>query len=682
MIAFLFSCGVRRAALLATVVTALVAPQAQAAANVPTPFVAQMAPIDSTQNVAVRQKMEATWDNSKYQLQTLDSISSPQGWGMEYQTRNGWLAAPPLDLSSITGLRASGTVISDGLSGGDAMVGRQIVRGQNAIVVAAVPGTFAIPTNGDGWDVFFDSKMTKVFNVYHHSSPAKVDCHERSNGTQCAGWPQGGMWVAGGSTSNRATGVALDDGRVLIPGGNDRYGGFSCVMANGGSCGSSFYVLTDAGGYAQDSVVGAFMVNKKIYTMNFINGRLLCFDPKSSGPCVGENNQTRGDGSDAANVWYLAQILADQSRIYGISTLGQATKVFCYDAVRARVCKGWEIAKNARIQNFNFFMPLSKGGNTFDSICAAQMYGGTTCFAADGTEVQPSVALVTAVGQVSGTYAANYGNATIDKGRTYFTAPFGGTEVFCFDAVADAICWRGAGMNLKTPNTYSVRIDPSIPGCIWTNSDNFGIHTWNVSGNLPTENCAGIAPSISFSADASAIRLACPQHDPISTWQRYQLVGANGATTAELSVYDSAGVPIPGWQKVVAKGGGFGQALSNGTASWDLSALTVAKTGLYPRFDVSLPSAGVGAVITASLSAIARPPEMCWSALPVSASDGGLPNNSNRARPGNLIDVSSNFPKVVGALPPAAPGNPASEVIFAVKPSLQAVKRLTFRQIR
>ena len=326
------------------------------------------------------------------------------------------------------------------------------------------------------------------------------------------------------------------------------------------------------------------------------------------------------------------------------------------------------------------FVPLSKGGITFDSICAEQMYGNTTCFAADGTEVQPSSALLTAIQQTIPTYSPNFGNATFDKGRTYVVAPFTDKEIFCFDAVADAICWSRAAMNMSAYSTYSVRIDPAIPGCIWTNSDLYGIQTWNVSGANPVENCAGIAPSINFSADASAIRLACPQHDPISAWQRYQLAGASGATTAELSIYDSAGVPIPGWQKVVAEGGGFGQAMSNGTASWDLSALTVASTGLYPRFDVSVPNAAVGSAITASLSAIARPPEMCWSALHGSADNSGTGGGNRQVI---LIDPSADFPHVVGALQPSSGIDPTAEVLFPVKSSgPSVVKRLTFRQLR
>ena len=102
----------------------------------------------------------------------------------------------------------------------------------SAITYAEYSGTTTLPTDtikssgGDGYDVFFDD-ADHVFNIYHHDTPASVDCH-MLNGTSCGpGWPfsvspyHTSLWVSGYVDSK--------NDKLWFPTNDAGHSGFGCL---------------------------------------------------------------------------------------------------------------------------------------------------------------------------------------------------------------------------------------------------------------------------------------------------------------------------------------------------------------------------------------------------------------------------------------------------------------------
>ena len=587
----------------------------------------------------VMHTLQATWNTNVLELRDLGSIAYPQGWTLQYQANGSWSTTPPARLQSISGLLTTGTFISAGVGVDGTQSGQQLIVGKNHILVPATPGTFAIPTHGDGWDVFFDPTHTQVFNIYHHGSPAKIDCHERASGATCNGWPDGGIAVPAGNTNNRSTGMVLGDGRIFIPGGNGQFGGFSCVTTLGTNCPTAFYALTRKGRYVQDSVGDLVAINHRLYAWDLVASQLLCFDPERNQACAGRNPWSPPPAvSKTKSGFETARIIGDNKRVFGFfRSIDPRWGLFCYDTVQGRSCDGWGASKITRFQPA-LLVPIAKNGVVFDSVCYADKTNAY-CYNAAGKNVAPSQALQSALTGTNMTYTGHYGNAAISQGRTYWTSPFR-SQLGCYDATTDKVCGSATVYALNSASAYTVAPDPSIPNCVWTNSDRQGIQTWDASGSTLKENCAGIPPTIVFSADSSNLRLACPSDHALSTWLSYQISGASGASSATLTVLDTSGSAIPDWSDIPAGNAGQSLALANGKASWDLSALSILQTGQSPKFQVVLPGATANAPVTASVIAAGNPPELCWSAYTKrQPANPTMPNVDGTGEPTSLISI-------------------------------------------
>ena len=593
----------------------------------------------SSEGEPILHTLEATWNTNRLELRDLRSIAYPQGWILKYQANGKWSTTPPAKTTTISGLQAIGTFISAGAGVDGTQSGQQLIVGTNQTLVPATPGTFAIPTSGDGWDVFFNPTHTQVFNIYHHGSPAKIDCHNRADGATCSGWPKGGIKVPAGNTNNRSTGVVLNDGRILIPGGNGEYGGFSCVTTSAKNCSTAFYKLTPKARYGQDVVGDLVVINKKLYTWNLSKSQLLCFDPETDRACAGRSTWSPPPPVSKIDSYLeMARIVGDNRRLYGFFRSEEPQwGLFCYDTVQGRSCDGWSAAKTAKFKPY-LLLPISKNGVVIDSVCYANQ-NNTACYNAAGNTVQPSASMKSALKATDFYWASHYGNVAISHGRSYWSTPFY-THLGCYDAITDTVCGSSPVYDINSSTYYTVYPDPDLPECIWTNSDKKGIQTWDASGDKLKENCAGIPATIAFSAESNNLRLACPSDHALSTWLSYQISGATGASSATLTVLNTSGDAIPGWINIAAGNGGQSHALANGNASWDLHALTILQSGQNPKFKVVLPGTAGDTQITASIIAAGNPPELCWSAYPKKQTPNPtMPNVDGTDNPDNLISV-------------------------------------------
>lgn len=266
-----------------------------------------------------------TWDPAA--LQFVDgSLVTPENWAVEYTTDGStWSQTKPATISDIRGVRTVGDVNSLGYSNG---LQSQIASSGGTVRQATV-SSISVTGLGDGWDVFFDEEHTKVFNVFHHSSPSQIDCHSLTDGSRCAGYPVALPNSLG--TNDRSTGVVVGSkvwvaaGRGSTPGG-----GFACFNVAGGLCATPFVKLTaSALNGAYSNVTNMARVDQYVFTQNRADGKVLCLDTATLAGC---SSMPAGgfDLGTGATQNYGSNLLAIDNRVYSSDGNGE---VGCLDTL-------------------------------------------------------------------------------------------------------------------------------------------------------------------------------------------------------------------------------------------------------------------------------------------------------------------------------------------------------------
>ena len=220
-------------------------------------------------------------------------------------------------------------------------------------------------------------------------------------------------------------------------------------------------------------------------------------------------------------------------------------------------------------------------------------------------------------------------------------------RVFCWDASkasgAGGPCANLAATGYATDN-YTVTPDPAIPDCMWVTRDTQpNLRTYNMVGNVA--GCSTIAPTrASFPGGTVVPRMACSSNPgAVRAWRSFTLTSpAPSATfTAVLTVKDSSGNPISGWQNLT---------LTPGTPL-NLATLLPSATGVSPTFDVDFTiSSGSVTSATAQVQAVGDAPELCLTVTTAvncpAASLGPIPTPANSATmallgEGNATDAQS-----------------------------------------
>ena len=548
----------------------------------------------TTEAGASTQGLTGTWDPKSSTLNS--NPVAPQDWTLEYlDTRDStWTATKP-PVANIGGVRANGPFNSLGTDDQS----RQISIGSAVANPPQQVKTITVTGAGDGYDVFFDPEHTQIFNVFHHSSPAKIDCHLLTDGSRCAGFPVALPNSLG--TNERSTGYVIGT-KAYIPAGfgSSIGGGFACVNTTGGLCATPFYKLTsNVSSSSYNNVINVNHIGTKLYTQNKQDGRVLCLDTAIDAACADMPVGGYDVGLTTTSV-YKSNLLVTGGKLY----VGSAGLVGCLDPATGTTCSGWDTLWNPT-PDFSV-MELPNGAGQIIAICTFNDSSAECIEPTTRAAVTPPASFITALGQApvrSG--LGGYPNTPQTVGSRVYWADSSWDRVGkiqCFDAsLNDSAGGTCANFPLADEN-YTVVVDPTNSNCIWTNDNSGSIEAFNA-----TTGASGCAPSstkITFNGSAIAPRMACDEPGRIEAWRAFTLGEVTGGTytSATLTILNSSGGAIAGWSDVAVVSGRV-----------DLSALSVADTGTNPKFVVTFAGEGSETISAAEAGTeyVSGVPELC-----------------------------------------------------------------------
>ncbi len=538
-------------------------------------------------------------DPTKMSLSSANQIVAPNGWTIYYYNGSSWSSTAPANASAwaaITKVKATGVLNSQGTSNG-----QQISTG-TATAVAPPSGAFSASGSGDGWSVFFDN-ANHIFNVYHHDSPASIDCHTRT-GTTCSGsWP---FSIAPYHTRMRATGwVDNTNHHLWVPTNTSSSTGFVCVnIANilspvfcGGSSAAAYRQLGTGSPVTANSfdATEAFAQSgTRLFTWERTTGKLECLDMAASGGVGAACGSQPVSFSGLTSASTSSTLVAYDGKIYGSAD----TKAICIDATTFAACSGWPITMS--VGAYTVF-PLPNASGAITGICYVNM-GTNPCYTFAGASLsRPAGFNINTVN--NGAYETAGQNPDVSGSRVYWAENYGSATVRCWDMATAAACanWPVAG----AVNRYTVTVDPYNSQCIWTNGDPGVIQAWDAI--LGTLGCTSLPSDVTFDANLIVPRMGCSQTDAITSWRNFTLTGPGSGkySAATLTVTQNDGTPIAGWSNVAITGSG---------RVVDLSSLSVTDSGQKPLFKVhftnrtgTTPADDAQATVTA----VGAEPELC-----------------------------------------------------------------------
>lgn len=597
-----------------------------------TPFTSTAsAPI--TINGQTSQVITKTWNRDR--LRFVDgSVVAPEGWDVEYTTDgSNWTRTIPTDRTTISGVRTTGSLRSIGYSNGF----QTSITSAPSTIKQATVGSLSITGGGDGYDVFMDEQYTKIFNVWHHSSPNQIDCHSLFTGLRCAGYPVTMPLSLG--TNDRSTGIAVGTKVWIAAGyGSNPGGGFVCVKISGGLCTNSFVSLTTNVNSAAHSNVGNMeRIGQYLFTQNFKDGKVLCLDTATESACaqMPAGGFALGTGPTQS---YPSTLTAIGTRLY--SNDGNY-KVGCLDTSTWARCSGWSSPWTTTKRFNTFALPDSAG-----SIVALCIFGVNDAECVDSSKSAYSVpaSLNSARNTVPLAWWANYNalggyeSAPRTAGsRLYWVnmiwdETMSGGQIGCWDASTNSIC-TFSGQNYIGDAAYSLSIDPQNADCLWTNDNNGNIESFDaLTGNagcpVPTDAVVQIPYNVSVP------RYSCTESGRIRQWDSIT-ISATGISpsTMKLTVKRN-GLTLNGWSAI--------QADSNGRV--DLSGLSVNASGTQPMFEITAPGLTntQAQTIIGDVKYLSDAPQLCVDISPLvyCPVSTGLASSSVLSRPADSINLT------------------------------------------
>ncbi|MGI9117880.1 MAG: hypothetical protein ACR2JV_09655 [Gaiellales bacterium] len=484
--------------------------------------------------------------------------------------------------------------------------------------VALPSSTIKSQGGGDGYDVFFDN-AGHVFNIYHHASPAKMDCHTTDGGSCGPGWP---FSLAPYGSDYYPTGyVDNTTHKIWFPMNGASNSGFGCLdVANlttgpvwcGGSSDAGKGFITDAtwagsGGY---DVARLAVDGTKLFTLNQ-NGKLQCLDISAASgagaPCgtptidVGATFTEFVPGSVGIN--NPPMLVSSGGYIYGAA----GAKVICVKASDESDC-GTGYAVPSGTQTMTYLQPDSAGAIAAVCFKAISSTSSTTanCYKPNGVStdtVTPNDGLAKSL-VISATAAALWFPPPQTTGtRVYFGdgAINDPGKVGCYDVATNASC---SGWPVDD-SAYAITIDPNTAGCVWTNNNGGQIRSFNADGKPGCS--AGGAVTTAF-----APTLPCTG-GTITSWQSFALSApaATGYTAATLTVTDSKGAVVKSGKKTWSA-----VPITGATRTVDLTGLAVKDTGVAPTFTVTYTGLTATGNATAALVMGVKNAQGCTNTVP------------------------------------------------------------------
>ena len=581
--------------------------------------VTSTSPIDATG--VISQMLASVWSKQSLQLTDTSSIVLPEGWTLQYTTDSEtWSSDVPADLTTVTGLRAVGDVTTKGKNLFETTATGQIVVTQS---------NFQGSSGGDGYDLTFGGE--RVFNIFHHDSQLRVDCHIKSTGASCYG---GATVFPGYQTGNASSSYWEAKSSTLWAVArrvSDAQGGLVCVdysdAAHPKLCATSFVALGTV--TSSQALSTSTRVGKNVYIVNESTWKLMCADITTGVACENNGFQLPSTGAAPDLASYGRVSNAGDGRVYW-STYN---KMGCYNPATNELC-GTELTVSAVAAQYPLF-PIRDAAGALLGMC---MYHTKQCIngAGEAVDVIPA-ALSTWMSSNSlpqwNTF--NAGAWAEQNNRIYLNDGPSGTasrDVYCFNYTTGAECADFSGRSVGT-EIYAIIADPSIPNCMWTNGNAGQITTFNGRTGLP--GCSLDYPIVEMPYAAVTPRLACNESGRVLTWDKITFGIPEGLTAAQLNVtiLDESGSPIEGWI----------DRKPNSSGVLDMSGLSIETSGTKPTIQVNAGTVeeSLLALLTVNAKFEAEDPQLCFNLTVVPTCPEFTPVGGDLSVPDGLIQTAA-----------------------------------------
>ncbi|MBU6347427.1 MAG: OmpA family protein [Actinomycetales bacterium] len=527
-------------------------------ANVPIPTIGE------SENVITH-----TWKPSDLAYVT---ATAPEGWLIEYKTADGWSTSLPSDLSTLEGIRTTGTINSRGVLNGK----QELQTSAKSTLLAGPAGSYVNASRGDGWGAFTSAKY--VLNVYHHDSDYRLECHLKSTGELC-----GDLYAVPSLATSQVSGGIVKNNKVFSYIVDNNYEGTVSVVCTDisalpfKSCGVyPFGEIYDANA-TRDLSSQAFD-GRNIWVADFRSNRLLCFDTQAAAQCENQpapfsTPLVKDAGSAPGYTTYL------DGRVF----VTAGAHIWCVNAATATECPySWPatIASGGYAQSG--VIPHVTGG-VHDGVCVIN--GGYECFNFAGGSLSTPTGLQQLLSDPS---------TGLRGGSGYWqTTAWNGSKVIwpsnpngsywnegyatCYDWSTDAAC-SGFDSTVKVGyKIYSFSLDDQNPTCVLANGDDGNIHAFDLnSGQL---GCKDPETKAVFTAKAIAPSISCSSDGNIHAFNSVLLSAPDGLQLSDLrlTVQNSDQTDIQDFTNLVP----------DGTGKIDLSALSIDTASNDFRFIVS-----------------------------------------------------------------------------------------------
>lgn len=534
------------------------------------------------------QSIQTTWDAGKASV-TPSSIVTPEGWTKQYTTDGTtWSATQPGNAATISGIRASGNVSSNGITNG-----LQVSTATGTGTVQVSAGNFQGSSGGDGWDAF--DAGSQVLNVWHHNTVSyNLDCHAKVDGSSC-----GGVYTVNGYTTSGASTGNYYGGKVYSYLGNNttRQFGVMCTDVSARpftSCG--FTPLVTATGMTYSYLGRQVLYGSRLYVpITNPAAELLCFDIATQSGCAQQPYALTGM-TGLGSVPAFSVISDGKLFVTGSS-------VFCFDAATAAPCAGsWPVAVSS---NYSTVAPRYDATGVLVGVC--QVYGTYRCWDLTGAATAAPAGLTSALSANSQSQMVGWSQPLTANHRFYWFSTNYSTYLGvnnCYDWATDALC-TGFTPHSLNASRYAMRLDSANPNCIWHNGDNGQIGSFDATTGAA--GCTSPYPIVSIPYTNVVPRLSCSEAGRVRSWNNitFSVPAGVDVTGLKMTVNDAFGNSI----------NGFADLQPNAAGQIDLSTLPVSATGTQPTFLVKVIGATntQAAQLTAAVQYASDPPQVCYN---------------------------------------------------------------------
>jgi uncharacterized repeat protein (TIGR01451 family) len=458
--------------------------------------------------------------------------------------------------------------------------------GSRSPVPPPARGFSAGTSNGDGWEPLFIGE--NVYNVHHHDGPntslTMLDCHDKSTGRACPGYPAVGSYVGAAAGTPFSTGpdtlgtayapnadVDPVNGHIYFPvgvDGKDSIGVLCADVLTNKSCGytqlgtSPIPNRTESGEWHAAIDGGAVIANH--YYLIDTQANVYCFDTSTHAACGAPYPLKAVPGyltSATLRTTLDSRLQAFDGR-YVLANISQANgsrDLSCVDASTNSLCAGFPVRGYATdyiiaggATQFNAVLaPILDAAANVTGVCGLAATNATSapfkCYAVPGGTSVPTPWPQ----QVPGSTVTRAGLGSITNVGTKLYFPYS-NETGGFKATY--ACWNFAtggpctgfvqassGANVRA---YTVRQDPDNPGCLWELGDAGVFEVFSATFGGTTCNEGGAVTKVTPGAYYCDGK---PGH--VQGWRNLVLegVGATDYNQVAVSILDANGNPVPGW---------------------------------------------------------------------------------------------------------------------------------------